>query len=222
VAYRKVLAVFAVALLALWLDSAPSWADSGKGKAVSVAEIAAGLPKEPIVAGFDVDDTVLFSSPGYYYGATNRDGPDGTNVFGAKPFSGQAFWDALNNRLDAFSLPLETGRELIEMHKRRGDVILFITARRGSTGETLTGRLNRVFGLLNAYPVIFTGGASKAPFMRAKDVFIYYGDADGDMKSAAEAGVRAVRVPRPAISTDSRPTHPGAFGEEILRAPWLE
>jgi len=221
VAYRRVLAAFAAALVLL-LGGAQAWSDSGKGKTLSIEEIAAGLPAAPIVAGFDVDDTVLFASPGYYYGATNTDGPDGTNVYGAKPFAGQAFWDDRNARLDAFSLPLETGRKLIEMHKRRGDAIVFITARRGSEGETLTGRLNRIFGLSNEYPVIFTGGASKSPFMREKDVFIFYGDADGDMKNATDAGVRAVRVPRPAVSNDPRPTHPGAYGEEMLLAPWLE
>ncbi len=188
---------------------------------VSMADIEASLPNAPIVAGFDIDDTLLFSSPAFYYGAANREGPDGTGVYGPEPYKSQSFWDDMNSRLVQFCPPLETGRKLVEMHKRRGDAIVFITARRGSVNETLTEQLARLFGLTNVKPTVFTDGGAKSEAMRQLGVSIFYGDGDGDVKSALDAGVRPIRTPRPAISTAPDPIHPGAFGEQVLQTPWL-
>ena len=47
---------------------------------ISVEDIEKSLPAEPIAIGLDVDDTALFSSPGFYYAFNNTDGPNGENI----------------------------------------------------------------------------------------------------------------------------------------------
>jgi acid phosphatase (class B) len=186
---------------------------------VTVEDIAASLPLEPIEVGFDVDDTVLFSSPGFYYGYTNREGPGGTNRYGENFLdSGNQFWTDLNTDLDRFSIPKPVAMEVIEMHKARRDTIYFITARPCPSGNPapLTERLNRVFGLENEHPVVFTGKDPKAAAIRERGIDLFYGDSDGDIEDALEAGARAVRFVRSSLSTNPSPTSPGAFGEEIL------
>ena len=161
---------------------APGCASAGTSdlRWVTVEEIVSSLPDHPVAVGFDIDDTVLFSSPGYFYGLTNRDGPHGTNRYGEDPLSSPEFWSDMNSRFDRFSLPKAIGRVLLDLHKARGDRIYFITARTASPEETLTPLLNRTFGLENTHAVIFVGRDSKAHPLRDLGIELYYGDADHD------------------------------------------
>jgi acid phosphatase (class B) len=188
-------------------------------RVVTVEQIAASLPAEPIEVGFDVDDTVLFSSPGFYYGYTNAEGPAGTNRYGEDFLdSDNVFWTDLNTDLDKFSIPKPSAREVIAMHKARGDTIYFITARPCPSGDPapLTERLNRVFGLDNEHPVVFTGKDPKATAIRERGIDLFYGDSDGDIEDALAADARAIRFIRSRLSTNPSPTSPGSFGEEVL------
>lgn len=183
---------------------------------VTVDEIKVSLPTRPIVVGFDIDDTVLFSSPGFNYGLQNHDGPGGENLYGDDPLHSKKFWNDMNGGFDKFSLPKKSGRDLVQMHYKRGDKVVFITARNSSERSIVPQILTQSFGIREP-EVIFTSEVSKTEFMREKGVSIYYGDADSDMKQAKEAKARPIRVIRSSLSTNNASAdNIGAFGEEVV------
>ena len=181
---------------------------------VSVDQIAASLEgKPPTAVGFDVDDTVLFSSPCFYYGKMKYS-PTSEDYLKM-----DAFWtDIHTNNCDQYSLPKEVARHLIDMHEKRGDDIYFITGRtRGSGGETLTGAIKAAFGIDRMNDVVFTASAdNKVEFLKDHKLTIYYGDADGDMKAAIAAGIRPLRIMRAQNSTYKPEPKNGKFGEEVI------
>ncbi|NTW51697.1 MAG: acid phosphatase AphA [Chlorobiaceae bacterium] len=183
---------------------------------VTVSEIKASLPATPVIAGFDIDDTVLFSTPGFYYGLANLDGPDGKNKYGSNPLGSKSFWNDMNGQFDNFSLPKASGRALIEMHSSRGDKIVFITARDSSQVSILPKILAQSFMLSNP-AIVFTCNAPKKDFIAAAHVVIYYGDADSDMDQAIKASARPVRVKRSPLSNNKTSyVNVGGFGEDVL------
>jgi acid phosphatase (class B) len=182
---------------------------------VTVEDIAQSLEREPRMnIGFDIDDTLLFSSPGYYYGQ-HKYSP-GSEAY----LIMEGFWNEMNNGLDRFSLPKECGRKLIELHKKRGDSIYFITARMGTKTERVTEILAETFGLKNPNKVIFTGSKlaenPKIRPIREYKIRIYYGDSDNDIKAALAAGIRAIRIMRAGNSTNKPLPKAGRLGEEVL------
>ncbi|NLM16899.1 MAG: acid phosphatase AphA [Candidatus Riflebacteria bacterium] len=183
---------------------------------ITVEEIAASLPDKPIVIGLDVDDTVLMSSPGFYYAVNNTDGPNKTNIYGERPLNNEQFWIDMSSKYDKFSMPKHAARKILEMHNKRGDKIYFITARPAIKGEILTEILHRTFNLKNQPPVIFSGKTPKSEFITKHGISIFYGDADSDVQAAFEAGIRAIRVMRSPISTNYGKYQPGHFGEFVL------
>lgn len=184
---------------------------------ISLEAIEKSLPKEPIAIGLDVDDTALFSSPGFYYAFNNTDGPNGTNIYGKKPLANMKFWEDLCCKFDRFSMPKESARRVIEMHKKRGDKIFFITARPdASPNEILTDQLHTAFGLKNQPKTIFTGYVTKAKFIKENNVKLYYGDSDTDITEAWDAGIRAIRFMRSPLSTNKGKYNPGKYGEAVL------
>lgn len=198
----------------LWLSCTPA-ALKDSIRWVTMEDIARSLDGEPrLNVGFDIDDTLLFSSPGYYYGQ-NRYSPGNDDYLNM-----EEFWNEMNNCLDRFSLPKECGRKLIELHKKRGDSIYFITGRKETKTETVTEILAETFGLKNPNRVIFTGsGAGENPKIKPikeYQIKIFYGDSDSDIKAAQAAGIRAVRVMRAGNSSHRPLPKAGRFGEEVL------
>jgi acid phosphatase (class B) len=184
---------------------------------VTVDDIRASLPAAPVVAGFDIDDTVLFSSPGFYYGMTNKDGPDGTNKYGCDPLHSVLFWNDMNGSFDNFSLPKASGRALIQMHLKRGDKVVFITARDSSKVSIVPKILSQSFNIPNP-DIVFTCDKPKRGSIVSKRVTIYYGDADSDMLAADSAKARPIRVLRSPLSTNKTSyAKVGKLGEEVLR-----
>lgn len=183
---------------------------------ISLKEIERSLPEQTIAVGFDVDDTVLFSSPAFYYVMNNSDGPEGSNKYGSNPFEHDEIWTDINGIYDQFSLPKKIAHKLIDMHQMRGDQIYFITARAKSENEKLSALLKRTFNIQNMHPVLFMGHNSKATPIRRLDIQLYYGDSDSDITEAQDAGIRAIRILRAANSTDPRPLKLGEYGEKIL------
>ncbi len=181
---------------------------------VSVDQIAATLEGQPAMAvGFDVDDTVLFSSPCFYYGKMKYS-PTSEDYLKM-----DAFWtDIHTNNCDQYSVPKEVARKLIDMHEARGDEIFFITGRtRGTGGETLTGAIKKAFGIEKMNDVVFTASSeNKVEFLKEHKLKIYYGDADSDMKAAIAAGIRPIRVMRAQNSTYKPEPKNGKFGEEVI------
>jgi acid phosphatase (class B) len=192
------------------------------GRLITVETLSATLPDHPIIVGFDVDDTVLFSSPGFNYGMNNTDAPGGKNIYGEHPLDNDAFWKEMNQQYDKFSLPKEIGVALINMHKKRGDRLLFITKRRcgdhGKDKEALRNRLEAIFKLKDT-AVFCDDDKSKTDEIEKKGVDIYYGDSDTDVQEARAAKpkmVRPIRIKRSPMSTNKTGYKPGAFCEEVL------
>ena len=182
----------------------------------SVEEIASSLPSQPISIGLDVDDTVLFSSPGFQYAFNNTDGPNGSNKYGDRPLSNDQFWSDLSCGFDKFSIPKESARKIIEMHRERGDKIYFVTARPEVKGEILTSILHREFKLEGQPKAIFSGRTSKAAFINKHGISVFYGDSDSDISEAHEAGIRAIRFMRSPLSNNKGRYNPGKHGEIVL------
>jgi acid phosphatase (class B) len=174
---------------------------------------------------FDVDDTALFTSAGFQWG-TRTYGKDivsaGVSVREEDLPTPEAkrnyreFWNKMNNELDQFSVKKWIAAELIELHKKRGDQIYFVTKRIHTEHEALTDYLRETFGLGAMEPVIFTNRGSKTPAFRKIAAEVSYGDSDGDIRDSIEAGARPIRVLRARTSVNVEPVHNGAFGEEVL------
>ena len=166
--------------------------------------------KAPMAVGFDVDDTVLFSSPCFYEGQQKYS--PGSNEY----LKDSAFWTETNGGCDRYSIPKEAARALIAEHQRRGDTIWFITARPRTEGEQLTAILKQTFAIEDMQPVVFTSGPEKTRFIRERGLRLYYGDSDNDITSAREAGARPIRVMRASNSTNQPLPANGKLGEEVL------
>ena len=122
-------------------------------KMVTVREVKYSLNGiSPMNVGFDIDDTVLFSSPPFYYYVNNLCDGDFNECMQRNDF-----WESINNDADQYSLPKKVGYQLIKMHQERGDKIYFITARHSSDRENVTNFLRRVFDIKDMEAVIFTG-----------------------------------------------------------------
>lgn len=181
---------------------------------VSIDQIAASLEGQPPMAvGFDVDDTVLYSSPCFYYGKMKYS-PTSEDYLKM-----DAFWtDIHTNNCDQYSIPKDVARKLIDLHTARGDEIYFITGRtRGTGGETLTAAIKKAFNIEKMNDVVFTASSdNKVEFLKDHKLKIYYGDADSDMKAAIAADIRPIRVMRAQNSTYKPEPKNGKFGEEVI------
>ncbi len=190
-----------------------------------LSALAATLPPSPIDVVFDVDDTVLFTSPGFQWGTQTY----GANVVKAGAPVREAdlpndearrrfreFWDKMNNDLDQWSVKKWIGAELIKLHKARGDRIHFVTKRVKTGSEKLTDLIAKTFDLKGMAPVIFTDRGPKVDAFKQVHAQVSYGDSDGDIRDSLAAGARPIRVQRARNSVNDDPTHDGAFGEEVL------
>lgn len=182
---------------------------------VTFEDITLSLQNQPPMnVGFDVDDTLLFSSPAYYYGQ-QKYSP------GSKDYlSSPEFHKELNNGLDSFSIPKEIARKLIVFHKERGDNMFFITGRNPTETETLSEILARTFDLENSNPVIFCGANPgenpKIAPLQENNIQIYYGDSDSDILAAQAIRIRAIRILRADNTTHKPLPDIGNLGEEVL------
>ncbi|MDV7024582.1 acid phosphatase AphA [Atlantibacter subterraneus] len=231
---RKLTLIFSLALAALTLSqsvvtraSVPSPLYPGTNVTklahqapihwVSIAQIENSLlGREPFAVGFDIDDTVLFSSPGFWRG--QRLYSPGSQAYLKNP----AFWEKMNNGWDEFSIPKEVARELISLHIKRGDSIYFITGRSQTKTETLSKTLQDIFHIpgANMHPVIFAGEKkgqnTKTQWIHDKQIKMFYGDSDNDISAARESGIRAIRILRASNSTYRPAPAAGSFGEEVI------
>ncbi|MBD2810657.1 acid phosphatase AphA [Xenorhabdus sp. Vera] len=184
---------------------------------VSVEQIAKSLENQPVMAvGFDIDDTVLFSSPGFYRGKLEYSPNDHSYL------KNPEFWEKMNNEWDKFSMPKEIGIELVQMHLKRGDEVYFITGRTKTKTETVTKYLQEGLHIpvnkMNA--VIFAGDEpgknNKISWMKDNKLKIYYGDADADIAASRELNIRGIRILRASNSSYQPLPKAGRFGEEVV------
>lgn len=161
-AISAVCLLFALNSSAVALASSPSPLNPGTNVArlaeqapihwVSVAQIENSLAgRPPMAVGVDIDDTVLFSSPGFWRGKKTFS-PESEDYL-----KNPVFWEKMNNGWDEFSIPKEVARQLIDMHVRRGDAIFFVTGRSPTKTETVSKTLADNFHIpaTNMNPVIF-------------------------------------------------------------------
>lgn len=178
---------------------------------ITLDTLSSSIQKDaPMAVGFDIDDTVLFSSPCFYAGQQKYS--PGSNDY----LKNTEFWTETNGGCDRYSIPKDVARSLIAMHQQRGDTLYFITGRPHTEGEQVTTILQQAFGIKNMQPVVFTSGPEKTRFIHDRGLQVYYGDSDADITSAQAAGARAIRVMRAANSTYKPLPVNGALGEEVL------
>lgn len=194
-------------------------------KWTTVEQIESSLKNTPpINVGFDIDDTLLFPKVSFelYY---QKYCPNDNQPYRPTCSTLQEFWDHMN-RSGNLSPPKNVGKELIEMHKRRGDNIFFITAREASKHkpETMTGTLSKAFNIKYPNKVMYLGLKALNPEKPGKtkaildnNIKIFYGDSDGDIAAAKAANIRGIRIMRSPNSQDNHvmPLN-GRYGEEVI------
>ena len=184
---------------------------------ISVEQLKKELEgKAPINVSFDIDDTVLFSSPCFYHGQQKYS--PGKHDY----LKNQDFWNEVNAGCDQYSIPKQIAIDLINMHQARGDQIYFITGRTAGDKDGVTPVLQKAFNIKDMHPVEFMGGRelstkyNKTPGIIKHKVTIHYGDSDDDILAAKEAVVRGIRLMRAANSTYQPMPTLGGYGEEVL------
>ena len=184
---------------------------------ISVEQLKKELEgKAPINVSFDIDDTVLFSSPCFYHGQQKYS--PGKHDY----LKNQDFWNEVNAGCDQYSIPKQIAIDLINMHQARGDQIYFITGRTAGDKDGVTPVLQKAFNIKDMHPVEFMGGRelttkyNKTPGIIEHKVTIHYGASDDAILAAKEAGVRGIRLMRAANSTYQPMPTLGGYGEEVL------
>lgn len=162
-------------------------------------------------AGFDVDDTLLFST-----GAFRRGFESGHR------YDSDAFWALVNTSDRGNSTVKKAARLIIDRYRTRGIELYAITARSPIGGSTLAAYLHEIFGIPEEN--VFFEPESKVARIREARLDVFFGDSDSDIRDAMEAGVRAIRFQRSAKSSYKnkdgtlKKYHPGMFGEEIVHS----
>jgi acid phosphatase (class B) len=190
---------------------------------ISIEELKRLLPARPIVVGFDVDDTLIFSAPAF--NALEPDYP--ADVIRPKNYGAltpaqrhqyHEFWNRLNEQYDDRSIPKRIGKQLLDLHVQRGDEIYIISRRQKTVPptNTVTRRLERLFGIRLRHPVVQTNLQDKTPFIAARHIFYYYGDSDSDITAAVGAHAVPIRVQRSPASYAKDQPHNGQLNEIVL------
>jgi len=191
---------------------------------ITVDQLALLLPRHPIVVGFDVDDTLLASTPAF---VALQPGFD-PQVIRPRSYAAltpkqkqqfHQFWNALNEEYDDRSTPKAIGKKLLDLHIARGDTI-YIISRRPPTvppTETVTRRIEREFAIALDNAVISTNLGDKTEAICQKKIEYYYGDSDTDITAAVAAGAVPIRVKREKESYATDPHHDGELGEAVLK-----
>jgi acid phosphatase (class B) len=198
---------------------------SENAKWTTVADIEASLADmPPMNVGFDIDDTVLFPHAAFHT-SYQKFCPFDQEPLRPSCVNQQGFWDHVNAQ-GQLNPPKEVGKQLIEMHKRRGDTIFFITAREKSKyiKENMSDTLRDIFKIEDMPDVIYLGMATintdkpgKTPAIIENDIKVFYGDSDADIAAAKAANIRGIRILRAPNSQDNHimPLN-GRYGEEVI------
>jgi acid phosphatase (class B) len=183
--------------------------------------------------GFDIDDTLLFSTPAFGRGFATGGTPAPTDV---------TFWTATNGcdagcPAETITLPDGTTKdlpandastvkakalELVSYHQSLGQQVYAITARPDTNGDPLRAYLHAQFGIDSDHVFFEPNGKTDRMAMLALDAF--YGDADTDITDSAKVpgrtvlGIRSLRSPKSSYRSGGRLAkyHPGYYGEPIL------
>jgi acid phosphatase class B len=154
--------------------------------------------------GFDVDDTLLFSSPAFDVAYATE---------GVEPRSDE-FWTIVNSSDEGNSEIKQKTRELLEAHRAAGDEIYVITARHPPGGDGLRAFLQQHLGIEPDHVFFETEG--KGERIRALGLQVFYGDSDSDIAGAIEGGATGIRILRSPRSSYKKKYNPGRYNEEII------
>jgi acid phosphatase (class B) len=192
-------------------------------KEISIEQLKRLLPARPLVVGFDVDDTLIFSAPAFnalepFYPAEIIRPKHYAALTLTQRRQYHEFWNRLNEEYDDRSIPKRIAKQLLELHLRRGDEIYIISRRQATVPptNTVTRRLERMFGIHLRHPVVQTNLKDKTPFIAARRIVYYYGDSDGDITAAVGARAVPIRVQRSAASYAKDEPHNGQLNEIVL------
>jgi acid phosphatase class B len=171
-----------------------------------------------IIAAFDLDDTLLHSSPsftGNYHKDTGMD------------------WYTVNGTTPSLCTPLTTGTTILQAHQsnhNRNNTKVYtyiVTARPSTNTQALTQWLIDTY---HVHGVYYTGKANGVAKINKATVLTnlanqhhathtyYYGDSDSDIKAGLEAHCITTRIQRPPYSNYKRSNNPGIYNEPII--PW--
>jgi acid phosphatase (class B) len=198
-------------------------------------------PTSTGAVAFDIDDTLLFSTPAF----TRAFATGGT----PKP-DDAVFWNVANGcdvGCQAATITLPDGttkqlpanapspvkakaRELVEFHLENGQEVYAITARPDINGDVLRDYLEAELGIARDHvffePDIDQVGnpAGKTDRMQSLSLAVFYGDADSDITDARKVqgvnvqAVRFLRSPKSSNRKEGRLSkyHPGYYGEPIV------
>jgi len=171
--------------------------------------IAAGcaghnIYNEKLVVGFDVDDTLLFSTPAFKKGFNSKE----------RPFS-PGFWEIVNSSDEGNSVVKKKAVRILEDHRSKGADIYVITARHPHGGAVLRRFLKKKFDIKEDH--IFFETEGKALRLKSIGADIFYGDSDSDITAAMEAGAVPYRIMRAPESSYKKKYNPGKYNESIIR-----
>ncbi len=177
--------------------------------------------KPPMTVSFDIDDTAVLSSQYFHYGFTfGKELGFGESI--KEVLHSQKFWDYVAEQADKHSIPKKSAKALINMHKERGDKIVFVTGRtkhskdENGTATAAAKTLQKYFKLPEDTVIWYTADTPIDGYKHPKTAYIkkagsqlHYGDSDDDILSAREAGIRGIRVQRSYSSTNPQKLNGG-------------
>ena len=153
--------------------------------------------------GFDIDDTLLFSTPAFTKGFDE-----------AERFS-EEFWFIVNQYEVTEDMVKVKAEEILKEHLKNGDEVFVITARKGEGGEKLKDYIVKRFNIKRDN--IYFEPFGKIDRIKSLGLAIFYGDADSDISDAIAGGAKGIRILRSPDSSNKGKYNPGKFNEEIIK-----
>ncbi len=160
-------------------------------------------------AGFDIDDTLLFSTPAFDVGQAS------SHAYDSEPF-----WTLVNGSDRGNSRVKLSTRQIVERYQARGIPIYAITARSGFGGDGLKSFISDELGIPANH--VFFEPDGKADRIRSLRLDVYFGDSDSDIEDAMDAEAKPVRIQRSPKSSyrnkdgSLRKYQPGRYGEAVV------
>jgi acid phosphatase class B len=155
------------------------------------------------VVGFDLDDTLVFSTPAFEQGFDRAE----------EPFS-EEFWSIVNSSDTQHSCTKPEVAEKVRKHRKKGHKIYVITARESVNGEALRRFVESEFGIPRDH--VYFEPDDKTERLKTLGIDIYYGDSDSDITDSQEADVKPIRIQRNPESNYDKKYTPGTFDEKVL------
>jgi acid phosphatase (class B) len=154
--------------------------------------------------GFDLDDTLVFSSPAFE-NAFRKD---------VEPFSDK-FWGVVNASDADHSCIKPRTKKILMKHKKKGREIYIITAREPHNTEPARRFVHKTFGIPKDHLYFEPNGKTRR--LKQLGIDIYYGDSNSDITDAQAADIKSIRVQRSPESNYQEKYDPGKYGEKVLK-----